>query len=622
MSASAAISSTGQRTEGRASRQNPGPACQQCRLRKYRCDRRKPCGGCVDSALVCAFDTAPPQRGPKKGHLKVLKSRIAALERRMDEQPGEKDDLDYTESITSWAEAQFGPDDQSESQPWDGNTIAVTQNSTSANMAPYPAGPVEPPAPGASVVQQKDGPGNDPEIRVAVPPSSMDCTLIAGPVSHLLPPFNPADTVTTPLARADLDHIYFERVYIFIPFLQKHRYFWESRTEAKLVCPSHPCLQFAMWTLAAAVSSQFQPLSQLLYQETLTRLSHFDDSVPRRKLAQAWILISVYEFTHASFERAWSSLGRAIRLVQLLRFDCLDSGAVEAHADSFIEKEENRRTFWTVFCLDRFSCGLRKLPLTFRELSISTRLPCPEGAFQSGSPVLTPFLSEAAAGDVTVDLLSPFAESVIFTSLWGRISGYQQHSAPSQVHTHSPIHDLQATRQQLDDAVTRRILQFRQTHTTCAIESDPMLSFTSIVAQTALLVLHNGSSSWGFGQLSHSLINDRVECQWQAREAAKEIARLAGNHTNFSVLKIHPFTPIPLYLCRQFLSRLDQEPALQQDLAVVNKLLVELRSVNALCQDGLEMEIDLEMDLADSCSSNTANQTDPIIALFENDIVG
>lgn len=73
---SAKTSSPKPKGAGKANRQNPGPACQQCRLRKFRCDRQRPCAGCVDSGLKCVFDPTPPQRGPRKGHLKILRSRI------------------------------------------------------------------------------------------------------------------------------------------------------------------------------------------------------------------------------------------------------------------------------------------------------------------------------------------------------------------------------------------------------------------------------------------------------------------------------------------------------------------------------------------------------------------
>ena len=93
------------------SRQKPGSACEECRKRKLRCDRTHPsCGVCSDSGVTCTFRESRPPRGPKKGHLKALKSRIgrymflltlqkielislltcspAALEHRLSEQQG------------------------------------------------------------------------------------------------------------------------------------------------------------------------------------------------------------------------------------------------------------------------------------------------------------------------------------------------------------------------------------------------------------------------------------------------------------------------------------------------------------------------------------------------------
>ncbi len=59
------------------SRQKPGSACEECRKRKLRCDRIHPqCGVCSDSGVTCTFRESRPPRGPKKGHLKALKSRI------------------------------------------------------------------------------------------------------------------------------------------------------------------------------------------------------------------------------------------------------------------------------------------------------------------------------------------------------------------------------------------------------------------------------------------------------------------------------------------------------------------------------------------------------------------
>ncbi len=65
-------------------RQRPGAACDECRRRKLRCDGQQPrCSVCRDTNVVCEV-TQRSARGPKKGHLKALKNRVAYLEAMLD----------------------------------------------------------------------------------------------------------------------------------------------------------------------------------------------------------------------------------------------------------------------------------------------------------------------------------------------------------------------------------------------------------------------------------------------------------------------------------------------------------------------------------------------------------
>lgn len=58
-------------------RQQPGLACEECRRRKARCDRGRPqCGICADAGRECVFVDKRAPRGPKKGQLKDLRSRV------------------------------------------------------------------------------------------------------------------------------------------------------------------------------------------------------------------------------------------------------------------------------------------------------------------------------------------------------------------------------------------------------------------------------------------------------------------------------------------------------------------------------------------------------------------
>jgi hypothetical protein len=60
-----------------SSRQRPGSACEECRRRKVRCDRQRPqCQVCYESGLECKISTTRLPRGPRKGQLRTLRTRI------------------------------------------------------------------------------------------------------------------------------------------------------------------------------------------------------------------------------------------------------------------------------------------------------------------------------------------------------------------------------------------------------------------------------------------------------------------------------------------------------------------------------------------------------------------
>ncbi|KAI2621289.1 fungal-specific transcription factor domain-containing protein [Hypoxylon sp. NC1633] len=547
---------------GKPPRQNPGPACQQCRVRKLRCDRQKPCGGCVESGVSCHTDSTPPQRGPKRGHLKVLRSRIAALEQKIGEQ-----DPGAGLFTPAASESQFNLDDSS------------VQDSTA-------------PAPPPSIL------GNSPPeeaivvgLPMNVPPQIPPCSF--GTAQSYI---GPGGFPMPPLTRADLDQLFFDRTNTFIPLIQPYRYYRRSRQEQ--TTPSHNCLQYAMWTMAAALSSQFHHLRDALYHDTLEKLGHSpaEDDAARLEHAQAWILVAVYEFMQAPFQRAWISAGRAIRLVQLMRLNETDKATdLEVDADVFVEKEERRRTFWMAFCLDRCSCVLEGLPLTLNEQEIYTRLPSPEDVFQSGSPVTMPFLSEVLT-ETDPSMMSPFAESIIFTTLWGRSFIHQRQPAAEHAFSNAS-RDFCERQLWLDDILTRRVQKLQQDYLAASVKVDPMLLYTSMIAQTTALLLCKAAESIPPTTPSnHDLVS---RYQRKAPAAAKEIVRLAQYLAHFSYFKVHPFTPIPLFLCRQFLFVLrGHDDSLADDLNVIGEALQELKGINGLCQTRVDIDFS-EVELPD-----------------------
>lgn len=76
-----------------------------------------------------------------------------------------------------------------------------------------------------------------------------------------------------------------------------------------------------------------------------------DDPFDKEQI-QAWLLITIYERMRSLHRQAWITLGRAFRLVQLLRLHELDNPSLVHSVDAdFIEREEERRAFWLAYLL-------------------------------------------------------------------------------------------------------------------------------------------------------------------------------------------------------------------------------------------------------------------------------
>lgn len=135
------------------------------------------------------------------------------------------------------------------------------------------------------------------------------------------------------------------------------------------------CLQYAMWSLAASLSSQFHFIQADLYMEARKILDDLDagrqevDPIPLEQV-QAWLLLSMYEFTSVNCRRGQVSLGRAYRLIQLMKLHEMDGPSAAYNQGDWIEVESARRTFWVAFIIDRFTSAYETLPLTFNEQQV------------------------------------------------------------------------------------------------------------------------------------------------------------------------------------------------------------------------------------------------------------
>ena len=92
--------------------------------------------------------------------------------------------------------------------------------------------------------------------------------------------------------------------------------------------------------------------------------------------AQAWSLVATYEASKTLFSRAWMSVGRAVRLAQMLGLHRLDGDDTTGKnilpaANDWIELEERRRTFWATFYGDRWAASGTGWPMIIDDDDVS-----------------------------------------------------------------------------------------------------------------------------------------------------------------------------------------------------------------------------------------------------------
>jgi hypothetical protein len=72
------------------------------------------------------------------------------------------------------------------------------------------------------------------------------------------------------------------------------------------------------------------------------------------RLLQSLVLLAVYELSHAIYPAAFLTLGRAARLGMLMGFhDRKAAQQLFKPAETWTLREEQRRTWWAIFILDR-----------------------------------------------------------------------------------------------------------------------------------------------------------------------------------------------------------------------------------------------------------------------------
>ncbi|KAF4771528.1 hypothetical protein HAV15_004347 [Penicillium sp. str.  len=538
-----------------ASRQQPGLACEECRKKKLRCDRRRPqCDQCEDSGTTCLVNQVRSPRGPKKGHLKALRNRI--------------------ESIINCDQGNVHPKEVL------GGSDRYHSDETTQLLSP----PQEC-IPNVTKTECRD-----------IPYSSEGSTITL-PITPMTPP----DIESLDILEADLDQLYFDRVHPVAPMLHQGRYFSWAQSFNKLA--SHICLQFSMWALAAASSAHLQHMRESLYTRARSAMDALDHDIESSsaaclQVAQAWLLLTHYEFRYMSYRRAWFTAGRAFRIIQLAKLheiDRLNDVSINmAHPEAWAEAEEKRRTYWLAYCLDRFLNISDEWPLSLHEEALCIYLPVSESDFQHSKPVLMDSLYDEIETSGQ-KMLPPFAETIVLITLCWHSVAFQR---AAHGDTTSPTDGVGWKRHtRLYQMVQQRLMLVSLPPSSPELH-DPMRLFTNMLANAAVI--------WFYNIMEALQVEIDEEIIFAPLYSAYEIVGLAKPLTRSSFFKAHAFSPMLLYLSAKFLkTHADQVSTCvsasedkQQKLEDLKKALRVLQGGNNLAMSYLEL-LDSDSDSFD-----------------------
>ncbi|KAI1421088.1 fungal-specific transcription factor domain-containing protein [Xylaria sp. FL1777] len=590
-----------------STRQQPGYACEECRRRKSRCDRVRPqCGFCVENGSACIIASNRPARGPKRGQLKALRSRIATLERELGERTSniEPSDISVNHDFSALDPVLF--EDITILDP----NRADIEESTRAFESVVPD---EDTMNGTQAPIMAYGTSEASLSPVISPASAVfsaygdttwhDGTISAfTKVSPVAPSNQPLDGLNiTNLMRTDLDQLYFERFHVVGPIIHKGRYLaWANHEN---LSPARVCLRSAIRTVASAMSASFRSISNALYTETCRLLKNVrctqpygsaswagnNKAIPLEKI-QALLLLAHYELLCVDEHEAMLTAGRAFRLVQMARlYDVDKPDGLETNPEDFVVAEEKRRAFWLAFTLDRFLCSRDEFPLTLREEMTNTRLPAPETNFQQNQPIRMDFLCDTM-NTSGLRNLPIFGECIVLAVLQGRCMAHRQQSvATGRALSDSEARDFWAHHELLTNTLERRTKMLEQS-AQALVDCDPMVLFTHMLGHSAVIYLSGTAERAPWRTVDCRRM--ALACEERARRAACEVVRLAKAVPGMSCFKTHPFLPSLIASTASFLAAQTKDQKFENNIVASSesaeqliKLLQDLEGVSNLARN-------------------------------------
>ncbi|KAI4118123.1 MAG: hypothetical protein LQ345_001762 [Seirophora villosa] len=260
-----------------------------------------------------------------------------------------------------------------------------------------------------------------------------------------------------PMWQADMDachFAYFDIAHYAVPIINQEKFL--TSLNQPNIPPHVASLSYAIASLGASLMDGYAHVKDKCYQiarKNFEACEREEDGANLMTIEalQACILVTYYELRGKGFARAWMTLGRAIRLAQMMGLDRMDApeasvaGTLKfqqtlAPAQSPLELEERRKAFWVLFIHDTYASVRSGTPVAIDESKITTALPAPHGSPEVNYPPM-PVLENASILYGT-DYISSFTGIVLMVSLCRRCLNHTKLSLESESSTTSPAYSF------------------------------------------------------------------------------------------------------------------------------------------------------------------------------------
>ncbi|KAJ5652709.1 fungal-specific transcription factor domain-containing protein [Penicillium longicatenatum] len=398
------------------------PSCQGCRRRKLKCSRESPmCSQCHRMGSPCVYDAKRNKPGIKTGAVESLSRRIDILEDALQEvqardrpvnnstqaQGPESSRLDGVVSLLSTVCMELCKFNSQNDRTSDG---IVSERMARSNHTPR--------ASTASVRSPNDDPydtySTQPRKRRRVDSCGNPNIDLQMPLEDLL---DASSCLPAPDLLENTVNAYFNKIQPWIPILH------ETRFRSRMLDPDQrPLLVVIIHAMVVAAIRFARPeahgLSAADVEAKAKRsrsivVLNAMDSLSVENL-QALTIIAFDDIGNGNTSRAWSIVGSLTRTVEYLRLSVEDEDHHTQRllkpllslppSQKWVEEEERRRVFWTIFNLDRFCSVATGWNTSLTADDVHRRLPADGGLWHREEQVKTPFFgiwnrSEAKIGN-------------------------------------------------------------------------------------------------------------------------------------------------------------------------------------------------------------------------------